>query len=214
MGKFADYFLNYLKGLKSRLDFKFHPILILSLIVFLLILPACLWLPAHYVEENCLIENSQLVIILITFIICLKAKSDKAFFNAMALVMVILFLREINCGRTVFFPIPWLEYSFYTWKELPYGYLAHPIYGAFMALSAAYFIFSKGYMIFWKYVLKAKISVYAWVFVILGIIFGLYGETCGVTMLEEMTETLFYTSLMAIIGLQALNTEYIMAADK
>lgn len=214
MCKLTECFTNYLRGLQGRLDFKFHPILAAPVIILLLTIPACMWLPMHYAEENSLIENAQLIIILITFIMCLKAKSDKVFFNAMALVMVILFLREINCGRTVFFPVPWLEDTFYTWGELPYGFLAHPLYGAFMAFSGLYFISSKGYLIFWKYIMKAKVSVYAWVLVILGIIFGLYGEACGVLMLEEMTETLFYTSLMAIIGLQALNTEYIMAADK
>jgi len=200
----------FFTGLKSRLDFNFRPITILPLLIILLTLPACLWLPVEYSYENCLIENFQLIIILAAFIICIKAKNDKTFFNTLALVMVILFLREINCGRTVFFHIPGGgPNDFYSWKQIPYGYLAHPIYGAFMAFSGLYFILTESYKPLWNYFLKAKISIYNWVFVIIGIVFGLLGEEWGMPMLEEMTETLFYTSLLAIIFLQAQNKEYI-----
>ncbi len=208
MEKIKEFFA----GLKNRVDFKFHPVTILPLLVLLLTLPACLWLPVEYSYENCFIENFQLVIILAAFIICIKAKNDKLFFNTLALVMIILFLREINCGRTVFFHIPGGGYNdFYSWKEIPYGYLAHPIYGAFIALSGLYFILTKSYKTLWNYFLSAKISVYNWIFVAIGIIFGLLGEKWSMPMLEEMTETLFYLSLLAIIYLQAQNKEYIEA---
>lgn len=205
----------FFKELKSRLDFGFHPITILPLLILLLTLPACLWLPIEYSYENCLIENFQLVVILAAFIICIKAKDDKTFFNTLALVMVILFLREINCGRTVFFHIPGGGYNdFYSWKEIPYGYLAHPIYGAFMAFSGLYFIFTKSYKVLWDYFLHAKLSIYNWFFIAIGIVFGLLGEEWGMPMLEEMTETLFYTSLLAIIFLQAFNEKYIEITSK
>ncbi len=207
--------IEFFKELKSRLDFGFHPITILPLLILLLTLPACLWLPIEYSYENCLIENFQLVVILAAFIICIKAKNDKIFFNTLALVMVILFLREINCGRTVFFHIPGGGYNdFYSWKEIPYGYLAHPIYGAFMALSGLYFIFTKSYKVLWNYFLHAKLSIYNWFFIAIGIVFGLLGEEWGMPMLEEMTETLFYTSLLAIIFLQAFNEKYIEITSK
>ena len=102
MERIKEFFI----GLKNRVDFKFHPITLLPLLILLLTLPACLWLPIEYSYENHLIENFQLVVILAIFIICIKAKNDKTFFNTLALVMVILFLREINCGRTVFFHVP------------------------------------------------------------------------------------------------------------
>ena len=206
MERIKEFFI----GLKNRVDFKFHPITLLPLLILLLTLPACLWLPIEYSYENHLIENFQLVVILAIFIICIKAKNDKTFFNTLALVMVILFLREINCGRTVFFHVPGGGYNdFYSWKEIPYGYLAHPLYGTFMALSGLYFILTKSYKVLWNYFLQAKLSIYNWIFVVLGIIFGLLGEEWGMPMLEEMTETLFYVSLLAIIYLQAFNKNYI-----
>ncbi len=210
-----EHIKNFFNELKERIDFKFYPILLAPFIILLLTPIFIKWLPAHYAYENSLIENFQLVVILFTFIFCVKAKCDKPFFYSMALVMIILFLREINCGRTVFFLIPGAgTNAFYSWKQIPYGYLAHPLYGLFMACSGLYFILSKSYKIFWNYLLHAKVTIYAWVFAIIGIIFGVIGEEVGVEMYEEMAETLFYVSLMAIIFMQAQNKEYIETTEK
>ena len=199
--------------LKDRLDFKFHPICFLPLMFAVLTYPAMKWLPVQYCYENSLIENFQLIVLFMTFVICLKAKTDKKFFYSLALVVVILFLREINCGRTVFFPVEGVENAFYSWKDIKYGYLAHPFYGAFMTLSGLYFILSKSYNVLIKYFLHAKLSVYNWVFLFLGIIFGLLGEEISNPQLEEMTETLFYVSLFALIYLQAFNKKYIETTE-
>ena len=121
--------------LRERVDFKFYPVILAPVIIFLLTPIFIKWLPLHFANENSLIENFQLVVILFAFIFCLKAKTDKPFFYSMALVMIILFLREINCGRTVFFLVPGGgPNAFYSWKEIPYGYLAHPLYGLFRPL--------------------------------------------------------------------------------
>ena len=128
--------------------------------------------------------------------------------------MIILFLREINCGRTVFFPIEGVENAFYPWSQIKYGYLAHPLYGAFMAASGLYFLITKSFMVLWNYFLHAKLTIYNWIFIILGIIFGVWGEKAGSPMLEEMTELLFYTSLMAIIYMQGFSENYIQTTEK
>ncbi len=210
-----EHIKNFFKELKERVDFKFYPVL-LAPIIILLLTPICIkWLPLHFANENSLIENFQLVVILFTFIFCVKAKTDKPFFYSMALVMIIIFLREINCGRTVFFLIPGGgPNAFYSWKEIPYGWLAHPLYGLFMVCSGLYFIISKSYKTLWNYFLHARLTIYAWVFMFLGMIFGTLGEEWGAFMLEEMTETLFYVSLMALIFMQSQNKEYIETTEK
>ncbi len=201
--------------LKERADFKFYPVILAPVIIFLLTPIFIKWLPLHFANENSLIENFQLVVILFAFIFCLKAKTDKPFFYSMALVMIILFLREINCGRTVFFLVPGGgPNAFYSWKEIPYGYLAHPLYGLFMVCSGLYFIFSKSYKTLWNYFLHAKLSVYTWAFMFLGIIFGVTGEEIGAFMLEEMAETLFYVSITALLFLQGFNKNYIETTEK
>ncbi len=205
---------NYFTELRERIDFKFHPITLIPLLILLLTFPALKWLPERYAWENHLIENVQLVVLLITFILCLRSKIDKKFFKTLALVMIILFLREINCGRTVFFPIEGVENAFYPWSQIKYGYLAHPLYGAFMAASGLYFLITKSFMVLWNYFLHAKLTIYNWIFIILGIIFGVWGEKAGSPMLEEMTELLFYTSLMAIIYMQGFSENYIQTTEK
>ena len=204
----------FIEELKERLDFKFHPVSILPLLFVLLTYPAMKYLPVNYCYENSLLENFQLFVLLSTFVVCIISKTDKKFFYSLALVCVILFLREINCGRTVFFPIEGVENAFYSWKDIKYGYLAHPLYGAFMALSGLYFILTKSYNVLIKYFLHAKLSVYNWGFLFLGIIFGLLGEEISNPQLEEMTETLFYLSLFALIYLQGFNKNYIETTEK
>lgn len=199
--------------LKNRLDFKFHTADILPLIFVLLTVPAIIWLPIEYTYENHLIENFQLFVLLFGFVSCVKAKTDKSFFNSLALVCVILFLREINCGRTVFFPIEGMDNAFYSWKDIPYGYLVNPIYGVFIASSGLYFIFSKSYQVLFNYVMSAKVAVWSWVFLFMGIIFGTLGEKIGNFALEEMTESLFYLSFVALICMHGHNKEYIEAVN-
>ncbi|MCD8024885.1 MAG: hypothetical protein LUE64_05070 [Candidatus Gastranaerophilales bacterium] len=193
----------------SRLDFKFHLITIFSVIFLLLIYPAMKYAPVSVFYENSYVENFQLIVLLVTFIFCVRAKTDKNFFNSLALVCIILFLREVNCGRTIFFPVNGVENAFWAWKDIPYGFLAEPIYGVFMGISALYFIFSKSYLVLWNYFLHAKLSVYNWIFLFIGIIFGTMGEKLGNFALEEMTETIFYLSFMALIYLQSRNEKYI-----
>lgn len=201
--------------LKDRADFKFYPIILAPVIVLLLTPIFIKWVPIEYAYENSLIENFQLVVILFAFIFCVKAKTDKPFFYSLALVMIILFLREINCGRTVFFLVPGGgPGEFYRWNEIPYGYLAHPLYGLFMVCSGLYFIFSKSYKTLWNYFLHARLSIIPWILLILGMIFGIAGEKIGSEMIEETTETLFYVSLTALIFLQGFNKKYIETTEK
>ncbi len=203
-----------MKEFLKRLDFKFYWVSILPLLFILLTYPAMKWLAIEYCYENSLLENFQLIILLSTFVVCLKTRTDKKFFYSLAFVCLILFLREINCGRTIFFPVPGIENTFYSWKDIKYGWLAHPIYGAFMTGSALYFIITKSYKVLVKYFLHAKLSVYNWLFLFWGIFFGLLGESIGNFQLEEMSETTFYLALFALIYLQAFHKNYIETTDK
>lgn len=199
------------KNLYRRMDFDFKLITIFPLLTVLLTYPAMAMLPENYFYENHLIENMQLIVLFATFLLSINAKIDKKFFNSIALVCIILFLREINCGRTIFFAIEGAENAFLSWKEIPYGYLAHPIYGVFIAASGLYFILTKSYKVLFNYLVNAKLSIYNWVFMFLGIIAGVAGEKLNNMRLEEMTEMLFYCSFMALVYLQSQNDDYIEA---
>jgi hypothetical protein len=134
----------------------------------------------------------------------MKAKDNKKFFYFAAMVIVILLLREVNCGRTIFFPIPGEPNSFYKWSELKYGYLAHPIYGVYIAYTALYFFITKSYNVLVKFLTKFRLPVWNIMLMLVGMFVGLYAEKrLGNCLLEEMGELLFYVALVGIIYLFA-----------
>ena len=209
----------------SHLDFKVYPVTWIAIVNALLIIPCILYLPEKFGYENGLLENIQLVALLIGFILCLAypkfnkpESTDDAdslhtsmvnFFRFAALVIVILFLREINCGRTIFFPVPGEVNTFYGWKDIKYGWLAHPLYGLYMAYVAFYFLINKLFITLWKIVKNIKFPVWNVILMIVGMIWGTLAEEVYHNMvMEEVTELLFYVSLTGIIYLYAYHKNF------
>ena len=91
---------------KKHFDIKMYGVSIISLIVALTIVPCLMFLPEKYGLENGLLENIQMFILFIGLYFSFSAKTDKKFFTFVGLVLIILTLREVNCGRTLFFPVP------------------------------------------------------------------------------------------------------------
>lgn len=207
----------------AHLDFKIYPVTWIAIINALLIIPCILYLPEKFGYENGLLENLQLVALLAGFILCLAyPKFNKSennndenhtsmvkFFRFAALVIVILFLREINCGRTIFFPVPGEVNTFYGWKDIKYGWLAHPLYGLYMAYVAFYFLFNKLFITLWDIVKNIKFPVWNILLMLVGMIWGTLAEEVYHNMvMEEITELLFYVALAGIIYLYAYNKNF------
>ena len=187
--------------INKHCTFQIHFVTVISIIATLLIYPS-LFLPEQLGYENSLFENIQLIVLLIGFIISIKAKNNKKFFNFVAMVLIILFLREINCGRTIFFAIPREINSFYKWQDLKYGYLAHPIFGLYMIFTAFYFLKNKLYLRLRDFITKTRLPVCDIIMMLLGMSIGLAAEKhIGNVLLEETGELLFYTALVGIIYL-------------
>lgn len=214
------------KFASEHLDFKIYGVTWIAILNTILIAPCILYLPEKYGNENGILENLQLIVLLCGFILCLSYKKIKSkqnqdneitsvdesmvkFFKFAALVIVILFLREINCGRTIFFPIPGEVNAFYGWKDLKYGWLAHPLYGLYMAYVGIYFLINKLFLTLWDIIKNIKFPVWNIVLMIVGIIGGILGEEVYHNMvMEEITELLFYVSLVSIIYLYACNNNF------
>lgn len=194
----------------NHFNFKVYPVTIIAVITFLAIAPCVMFLPAKYGYENGLLENIQMFFLFLGCFWALKAPKDKKFFRFVTLVLIILILREINCGRTLFFPIPGYENAFYSWKEIPYGWLAHPLYGLYMACVGLYFLINKLYIKLWNLFSETKLPVWNILLMISGIILGLYAEKAAHNdIFEEITELLFYVSITGIIYLYAHHKDYI-----
>ena len=195
----------------SHINFNLYPIVIIPILAALAIFPFTKFLPREFGYENGLLENLQIFTLVISFIISLLAKSNKKFFCFAALVIILLTAREINYGRVIFFPIPGEINAYYSWKEIPYGYLVNPIIGLYMFGSLLYFIYSKAYCELWNIIKNIKFPLWNIAFLLLGMILGLFAEKTGQSfIMEEACELLFYLSLMSIIWLYAFNKNFIV----
>ena len=189
-----------LEFLNKHIDFKLYGITWLAILTAIMILPCIMFLPERFGYENGLLENIQMLVLFWGLYIAFTSKFDKKFFIFAGLVLIILILREINCGRTLFFPVPGVENAYYSWKDIKYGYLAHPIYGAYMACVGIYFLVNKLFVNLWNYISKTKLPFWNIILLLAGMILGLYAEHSSHNMVfEEITELLFYVSLIGII---------------
>lgn len=195
-----------LEFMNKHFDFKPYGVTWLAFLTAVLILPCIVFLPEKFGYENGLLENIQMVVLFCGLYISFTSKVDKKFFILIGLILTILMLREINCGRTLFFPIPGVENAYYSWKDIKYGYLAHPLYGAYMAGVGLYFLINKLFINLWNYISKTKLPVWNILLMIAGMFLGLYAEHSSHNMVfEEMAELLFYVSLVGIIWLYSRN---------
>ena len=194
-----------IKFLKNHLDFRVYNVTIAAILTALAIAPCYLYLPERFGWENGLLENIQMVVLFVAFYWCMTAKHYKKFFYFAAMVIGILVLREINCGRTLFFPIESDVYGpprFMSWKDIKYGYLAHPLYGLYMAFVAVYFLRNKLFNNLVEIVKEIKLPIWNILLMITGMVLGMYAEKAlHNDVFEEISELLFYVSLAGIIYL-------------
>ena len=186
----------------KHFDFRVYWVTLLSVLVGLSIYPVVtLVSPDSKIGyENGLLENLQMVLLFAGCLVAVRSKVDKKFFYFIAMVLGILILREVNCGRTLFFPIPGVENAFYSWKEIKYGWLAHPLYGLYIAWVVFYFLKNKLYMVLWRYLLNKSHPVWDFLLLYMGIGLSLYAEKATENFVfEEMSELLLYVSVFGLI---------------
>lgn len=202
LGKIKNFITNHF-------DFKVYPCTWFAIVAALAVIPCIMFLPEKFGYENGLLENMQMLALLIAFIMAIKSKVNKKFFYFVAMIILLIALREVNYGRTLFFPIPGTVNEYYTWKEIKYGWLAHWFVGAYMAYIGLYFIWNKVFITFWDYIRKIKFPVWNMLLLLTGMTLGMYAEKAAHNMVfEEITELLFYVSLTGIIYLYAFNKNF------
>lgn len=186
----------------AHFNFSVPAVTWLAIAAALAIVPSVMFMPEKWGWENNVLENIQMIILFIGLYLSLKVDSNKKFFNFVAMVLVIIMLREVNCGRTLFFSVPGTENTFYSWKEIKYGYLAHPIYGAYMTWVGIYFLKNKLFLTLWDIVRKIKFPFWNILLMLLGMALGTYAEHATQNFVfEEIAELLFYVALIGIIYL-------------
>lgn len=180
----------------------------ISILSLVLLIPAVIFLPERCGYENGLIENIQLFVLFIGMYFAIIPKSDKKFFTFVALVIGILLIREVNCGRTIFFPIPGEVNQFYRWSEIKYGWLAHPIFGAYIAFVGFYFLKNKLFLNLWEKIRDIKFPIWNFVVLIAGMVIGLYAEEVHHLVMEEYAELVFYIALIGFVYLYSQDKNF------
>ncbi len=194
--------------IKTHFDFKIFNITWLGILTALAVIPCVMFLPERFGYENGFLENLQMLVLFMGLYLAFASKIKKKFFIFTGLVLVILILREINCGRTLFFPIPGVENMYYSWKDIKYGYLAHPIFGIYIASVAVYFFWNKLFIDLWHIIKGTKLPLWNILLMFAGMFSGLYAEHCTNSLVfEEVTELLFYVSLVGIIYIYARKSD-------
>lgn len=181
-------------------DFKYAKDFALTLLIF----AACLLLAWFFnvteIQENTSLENLQLVGLVAGFVLCLRAKHHKVLFNIGAMVIFLMFMRELSYGRCIFCQLPDNPHDFYPWSHYKYGWLAHVIVGIYIAATALYAVVNK----FWVKAKELFESVkfpfwdFAWMAVL--VVVQYLGESVmHNSVLEETAEFTLYCAICALV---------------
>jgi len=196
--------------ISKHIDFKVYGVTWIAFAVALAMIPALMYMPQKWGWENGIIENIQMVVLwtMIGFSLC--AKKYKRFFKLVALIITIIVIREVNCGRTLFFHIPGTENAYYRWKDIKYGYLAHPLYGAYIATVALIAIKNKFFVDLWEMIKTIKFPFWNILLASIATFLGAIAEkaTNNNFIFEEGFELLFYVSLFGIIYLYSRHKNF------
>lgn len=187
-----------------KFDFRLHAAALVAIVVAVLCVPLGVYLPVECCYENGAVENVQMAVLALGACFCLRAGNHRRFFVVMALVMVMLMLREVNCGRTLFLAKPGTVNDFYQWKELPYGWIARVLFGGYMAGVAAYFLHKRLYLQIGEVLRQVGIPVWNVILMAAGVVLGVYGERVLNNMtVEEFAELVFYVALVGAVHVYA-----------
>ena len=193
--------INFFKELPARMSYKAN-LMTLAEILFSLSVPLMvLYADPLLFTEGALIENSQLVILAAAFIIALKAKQDKKMFIFVALLVILMLMRETNLGRSYFCAKYLTPDEMCHWRKMKYGIYVEPLRNLYGVYIVFYFLKNKVYNSIWQYVKCAP--VYLWDLIILvgSAVIATLAEWPQIDneILEESCETLFYLAFVNCI---------------
>ncbi|MDO4162441.1 MAG: hypothetical protein Q4D80_05520 [Pseudomonadota bacterium] len=191
-------FVEFFKGIPQRMRFRINFLTVFEFLYALSIPFIISYAPPQLFVENSWFENMQLFILLVAFILALRAPHDKKLFMAVALIIVLMLLRETNMGRSYFCEKYLSPDEMCRWKKLKYGFIAEPLRNLY-GLYILYYIWrQKVYQTFFRYVLHAPIYVFDISILILSAVAATLAEHPLIDneILEESCEMLMYLAFL------------------
>lgn len=152
--------IEFLKGIPARLQWNLTGLTVIEFIYIAAIPFMMKYAGAKLFTEGGWVENLQLVVLGAALILALRAPKDKTLFTALALVIVLMLMRETNLGRSYFCEKYLSPDEICRWKKMKYGFIVEPLrnlYGVYIL----YYIWSKKvYQTIWQYILQAPVFVW------------------------------------------------------
>lgn len=183
-------------------DFSMRPVFWCTVATALLCVYPGAVLPEVCFHENGVVENVQLAVLALGGYFCLTSGHHRSLFAAVGLVVVMLMLREVNCGRTLFFAKTGEVNAFYKWSEIPYGWVVRLLYGVYIAGVVAYFMRMKMFRDVCEVLRMFGVAVWNVVFLLFSAGVAVWGErVLQHQQVEELSELVFYVSLSGMIYL-------------
>ncbi len=174
-------------------------------VLFILILTISLKiLGVTEIPENSLVENFQLIVLGLGAVYCFiqkKYNPDYKVINTFfAMILILMFLREISYGRCIFCQIDGNPNEFYKWSHYKYGYLVHFAVALYIAYIAIYAIINKIRISAVNALQSVKFPFVSFLLTLFAVAVQLYSEKVGVsTFNEEISELAMYLLITGVI---------------
>lgn len=151
-------------------------VLLLSSLLLFLLCPFTEDMPVEWGYENSWIENVQLIVLAGIVMLCATAKIHRSFYGCCAGVVLLLLLREVSFGRTIFFPIEGHPNEFYQWKQIPHGWMAHWVIGFYIAALAGWFLRHRHWRTLFTLIKEASFPLWGILLAIAGMVLNTWEE--------------------------------------
>lgn len=194
-------FLDFLKNIPTRIRWNINGLTIIEFIYILAIPFMLKFANSQFFVEGALVENLQLVVLAVAFVIAVKAPQDRSLFIALALLIVLMLMRETNLGRSYFCEKYLSPDEICRWKKIKYGFIVEPLRNLY-GLYILYYIWSrKVYKIVWQYLKQAPIYIFDSLVFVVATIVATIAEWPIIDneILEECCELLMYIGLVNLI---------------
>lgn len=192
---------DFLKGIPPRLCRNINWLTIIELIYISAIPFMIKFAEPQFFAEGTLIENLQLAVLTVAFIIVVTAKKDRTLFIALAMLIVLMLMRETNLGRSYFCEKYLSPDEICRWKNMKYGIIVEPLRNLY-GLYILYYIWSrKVYKLIGKYILQAPIYLVDSLIFVGAVVAATIAEWPLIDneILEESSELLMYIVFINLI---------------
>ncbi len=192
---------DFLKGIPPRLCLNINWLTIIELIYISTIPFMIKFAEPQFFAEGSLIENLQLAVLTVAFIIVVTAKKDRTLFIALAMLIVLMLMRETNLGRSYFCEKYLSPDEICRWKNMKYGIIVEPLRNLY-GLYILYYIWSrKVYKLIGKYILQAPIYLVDSLIFVGAVVAATIAEWPLIDneILEESSELLMYIVFINLI---------------